>query len=113
MQVQLTYQAKDKEEFIELVERFGEKVVPTVQKPSDKGPNETEFNRVTGQRLKLSGEEKNRVESGSVTREMIAEERLTAYAPPASNDDFDSMPSIASLQGQGMVVSDDDGEEMV
>ena len=98
MQINLSYVAQNAGEFMELVEKYGERVSPSISAPAtSKGPNELRFNDEVGI-LKLHKDERARVESGEVTREDIALERLEKSGPIPSSDDVMDGPSLAYLQ---------------
>lgn len=97
----ITYQARDLQEFKELMQWAKEQGVPlksVAGKPdTDKGPNEQAYVKATGKRLRLSEAE----QASGMTREEIAALRMQSgnETPVASAPVVEKLPS-------------DDGEDL-
>lgn len=112
MQINLSYQAKTADEFKELAVWLRETGVPanTTVNPAkrDRGPNESRFLELSGlSKMRLSQEEKELVDSGAMTREQVAADKVRVYEAQAGNGEM----SVAEMQGaQQPEAKEDDGE---
>ncbi len=111
----INYDASSREEFLALIDELSSRnITPNVvvRKPAtsdEKGPNEREFLELSGmQRMRLSNEEKTLVESGQLTREQVAAQKVLLIK--AENGDG---LSVAERQGSQPLEKKDDGEDFV
>lgn len=113
MQINLIYQATSPNEFKELVTWLRDTGVPAnatvTPAKRDRGPNETKLLEMTDKaKMRLSEAEKVAVESGQLTREEVAAQRIAIIEA--------SELSVAEQQGTQKIeskeVSIDDGEEI-
>lgn len=110
MQINLSYQAKTADEFKELalwLQENGVPANPTVAASKrDRGPNETRFLELSGlSKMRLTADEKASVESGAMTREQVAADKVLVLEAQKSNGET---PVSEMTPKEAQV---DDGEE--